>query len=266
MTTADASAELRWLDLDRAVRRRVARAVRKGRRIEDPRDAALAVGYAEASTGSRAAAVCAPSTSCSACWLIVTWTWPVTSLLYPALGFGFLRPRTPALRRRLTAAREANAELAAEWEPYSGSRTATRAFLAVPQHASPARRGRVRCAQASLGGRREHDLRAGGDAPETASRAEARSGRIGATEDPDRAGGARVARRPRGRGGPHTARIAARSPGADTRSSSTSGCSPRPATRACRLNDHSERGRASARRPSPDAWARRPARASEGHT
>jgi len=266
MTTADASAELRWLDLDRAVRRRVARAVRKGRRIEDPRDAALAVGYAEASTGSRAAAVCAPSTSCSACWLIVTWTWPVTSLLYPALGFGFLRPRTPVLRRRLTAAREANAELAAEW-------SLTPARVRLPGHSwlyPSTRRRRVMVASVvhkrhwaaaanTICAREETRLR-------RLQEQRLRSARIGATEDPDRAGGARVARRPRGRGGPHTARIAAQSPGADSRSSSTSGCSPRPATRACRLNDHSERGRASARRPSPDAWARRPARASEGHT
>jgi hypothetical protein len=95
MTTADASAELRWLDLDRAVRRRAARAVRKGRRVQDPRDAALAVGYAEASLDwlSRRGRLCPFHLLLGllvVVELIVTWTWPVTSLLYPALGFGFL--------------------------------------------------------------------------------------------------------------------------------------------------------------------------------
>jgi hypothetical protein len=102
------------------VRRRVARAVRKGRAVTDPRDAALAVGYAEASLEwlsyrGRLRPFHLGLALLLVLELIVTWTWPVAALLYPALGFGFLRLRAPALRRRLTAATEANAELAAEW-------------------------------------------------------------------------------------------------------------------------------------------------------
>jgi hypothetical protein len=40
--------------------------------------------------------------------------WRPALLLYPLLGFGFLRLRAPRLRRRVAAAREANAALAAQ--------------------------------------------------------------------------------------------------------------------------------------------------------
>src|ERR671935_2967558 len=45
----DGATAVKWLDLDRNRRRRVARAVRKGRAVDDPRDAPYAVGFADAS-------------------------------------------------------------------------------------------------------------------------------------------------------------------------------------------------------------------------
>jgi hypothetical protein len=44
-----ATERVRWLELGRDRRRRVARAVRKGRIVNDPRDAPCAVGFADAS-------------------------------------------------------------------------------------------------------------------------------------------------------------------------------------------------------------------------
>src|SRR5207247_131763 len=41
--------KLKWLELDREQRRRVSRAVRKGRAVDDPRDAPYAVAFADAS-------------------------------------------------------------------------------------------------------------------------------------------------------------------------------------------------------------------------
>src|SRR5436190_1210310 len=46
---AETATAVRWLQLDRARRRRVARAVRRGRAVDDPRDAPYAVGFADAS-------------------------------------------------------------------------------------------------------------------------------------------------------------------------------------------------------------------------
>jgi len=88
--------------------------------VEDPRDAALAVGYAEASLDwlsqrGRLRLFHLLLSVLVVGQLILMWRWSVAGLLYPALGFGFLRLRTPALRRRVTTAREANARLAAEW-------------------------------------------------------------------------------------------------------------------------------------------------------
>jgi hypothetical protein len=119
MTTAGPPAEISWLDLDRAVRTRVARAVRKGHAVDDHRDAALAVGYAEATLDwlSRPRRLLPFYLSFGVVLVvrvIVTWTWSVASFLYPVVGFGLLRLRMPARLRRLTTARESNAELAAE--------------------------------------------------------------------------------------------------------------------------------------------------------
>ena len=46
---AETATAVKWLQLDRGRRRRVARAVRRGRAVDDPRDAPYAVGFAEAS-------------------------------------------------------------------------------------------------------------------------------------------------------------------------------------------------------------------------
>jgi hypothetical protein len=112
--------QVRWLELDGELRRRVARTARKGAAVGDPRDAAYAVGYVDAtlewlSTRGRLRPFHLLLALVVVFELIATWTWPLAALLYPLLGFGFLRLRTPALRRRLTGAREANAELAREW-------------------------------------------------------------------------------------------------------------------------------------------------------
>ena len=46
---AEAPQKVRWLELGRYRRRRVAQAVRRGRVVDDPRDAPYAVGFADAS-------------------------------------------------------------------------------------------------------------------------------------------------------------------------------------------------------------------------
>jgi hypothetical protein len=46
---AELPRDVKWLELARERRRRVARAVRNGRAVEDPRDAPYAVGFADAS-------------------------------------------------------------------------------------------------------------------------------------------------------------------------------------------------------------------------
>ena len=120
MAAAEAPAKIRWLDVDAAVRKRVARAVRRGRPVDDPRDAALAVGYAEASLDwlshrGRLRPFHLVLALVVVVELIATWRWSLAGLLYPVLGFGFLRFRAPVVRRRLAAARDANAGVAAEW-------------------------------------------------------------------------------------------------------------------------------------------------------
>jgi hypothetical protein len=117
---AEQVAEVRWLDLDRDVRRRVKRAVGKGVAVDDPRDAALAVGYAEASLEWLSNRGRLRPFHLLLCLLIVvellfTWTWSTFGLLGPLVGFGFLRLRRPVWRRNLLAACEANAEVAAAW-------------------------------------------------------------------------------------------------------------------------------------------------------
>jgi hypothetical protein len=117
---AEEAAELRWLDLDRDVRRRVKRAVRDGAAVDDPRDAALAVGYADASLDwlshrGRLRPFHLLLFLLIVVELLLTWTWSIAGLLGPVLGFGYLRLRRPVWRRKLLAAREANAEVAKTW-------------------------------------------------------------------------------------------------------------------------------------------------------
>jgi hypothetical protein len=118
---AAARHEVRWLGLDRSLRREISRAVRRGRAVGDPRHAVLAAGYAEAtldwlSRRGRLRPLHLLLAVVAVVELLLTWTWPVTSAFWAALGFAFLRLRMPARRRRLEAARDANTKLAAEWE------------------------------------------------------------------------------------------------------------------------------------------------------
>jgi hypothetical protein len=110
--------EIRWLGLDRGRRRRVARSVRKGRTVGDPFDSPYAVGFADArlewlADRGRFRPFYLLVAIVLLLRVIVTWSWHPASLLYPLLGFGLMKLRAPALRRRIGAARDANAELAA---------------------------------------------------------------------------------------------------------------------------------------------------------
>lgn len=111
---------VRWLDLERDRRRRVARAVRKGRAVEDPRDAPYAVGFADAtldwlSWKRRFRPLHLLLLVLILLELTLTGGWHPALLLYSFVGFTFLRLRAPRLRKRLTAARGANAELLARF-------------------------------------------------------------------------------------------------------------------------------------------------------
>jgi hypothetical protein len=122
MSELAASREIRWLALDRAVRRRVLRSVRTGLPLSSPPDAALAVAYCAAtldwlSDRKRLRPLRLLVALVLVTELLVTWTMPVVPLLAALLGFGFLRLRAPALRRRLAAALKANADVASELEP-----------------------------------------------------------------------------------------------------------------------------------------------------
>jgi hypothetical protein len=118
MAATDRPQEIRRLGLDRGRRRRVARSVRKGQAVGDPFDSPYAVGFADArlewfSDRGRFRPFYLLVAIVLLLRLIVTWRWHAASLLYPLLGFGFLKLRAPALRRRIAAARDANVELAA---------------------------------------------------------------------------------------------------------------------------------------------------------
>ena len=111
---------VRWLELERDRRRRVARAVRKGRAVDDPRDAPCAVGFADASLEwlswkRRFRPVHLLLFLLILVELMLTGGWHPALLLYSLVGFTFLRLRAPRLRKRLTAARAANEQLAAEY-------------------------------------------------------------------------------------------------------------------------------------------------------
>jgi hypothetical protein len=116
---AEPPREVKWLELAREQRRRVARAVRKGRAVDDPRDAPYAVGFANASLDwlswkRRFRPLHLLLLTFVVADLVLAGGWRPALLLYPLLGFGFLRLRAPRLRKRVAAAREANAALAEE--------------------------------------------------------------------------------------------------------------------------------------------------------
>jgi hypothetical protein len=116
---AEERTDVRWLDLDRDVRKRVKQAVRKSRVLDDPHDAPLAVGYADASIKwlsyrGRLLPFYLLFAIALVLRIMLTGHLYYASLVYPLLGFGFVNLRTPTWRRRLSAAREANASVAAE--------------------------------------------------------------------------------------------------------------------------------------------------------
>src|SRR5437773_6146823 len=113
----EAPPEVKWLELDREQRRRVSRAVRKGRAVDGPRDGPYAVAFADSSLEwltwkRRFRPVHLLLATLLVADLVFTGGWRPALLLYPLLGFGFLRLRAPWLRKRAEAARAANAELA----------------------------------------------------------------------------------------------------------------------------------------------------------
>jgi hypothetical protein len=116
---AEVPQEVKWLELGRGRRRRVAGAVRKGRIVDDPRDAAYAVGFADASLEwlswkRRFRPLHLMLVALVLAELTLSGGSRPALVLYPLLGFRFLRLRAPRLRGRAQAAREANLKLAAE--------------------------------------------------------------------------------------------------------------------------------------------------------
>jgi hypothetical protein len=111
---------VKWLDLDRDRRRRIARAVRKGLAVDDPRDAPYAVGFADASLDwlswkRRFRPLHLLLVALVLAELMLTGGWHPALVLYPLFGFTFLRLRAPRLRRRVAAARAANETLVSEY-------------------------------------------------------------------------------------------------------------------------------------------------------
>jgi hypothetical protein len=111
---------VKWLELERDRRRLIARAVRKGRAVDDPRDAPYAVGFAAASLDwlswkRRFRPLHLLLFLLILVELMLTGGWHPAVLLYPLVGFTFLRLRAPRLRKRVTAARAANEELTSEY-------------------------------------------------------------------------------------------------------------------------------------------------------
>jgi hypothetical protein len=111
--------EIRWLALDRSVRRRVARSVRQGTAVSASEDAAVAAGYCSAlldwlSQPKRLRPFRLGVALLIVAELLAAQTVLISPILGAVLGFGFLRLRTPRLRRQATASLRANEELAAE--------------------------------------------------------------------------------------------------------------------------------------------------------
>jgi hypothetical protein len=111
---------VKWLGLERERRRRIARAVRKGRAVDDPRDAPYAAGFAAASLHwlswkRRFRPLHLLLLVLVLAELMLTGGWRPALLLYPLVGFTFLRLRAPRLRKRVAAARAANEKLASEY-------------------------------------------------------------------------------------------------------------------------------------------------------
>jgi hypothetical protein len=87
--------------------------------VSAPDEAAIAVGYCSAtldwlSQRTRLRPFQLTIAIVLVADLLITWTVPVVPLLAAALGLAFLQLRTPVMRRRLSAALDANAEVAEE--------------------------------------------------------------------------------------------------------------------------------------------------------
>jgi hypothetical protein len=114
------AADLDWYALDRGRRRAIARVVRRGGRVRDPRDAPYAVAFADAALawlnqGTRFRPIhLLLAVLFVAETLFSGWFAPAL-ILWPALVFGTFRLLAPRQRRRLMAARSSNAELAREF-------------------------------------------------------------------------------------------------------------------------------------------------------
>jgi len=111
--------EIKWVELERARRRRIARAVRKGRAVDDPRDAPYAVGFADAtlewlSWRARFRPLHFVLVVLLLAELGLAGGWRPAAILYPLLALGLMRLRAPAWRRKLSAARQSNSALAAQ--------------------------------------------------------------------------------------------------------------------------------------------------------
>jgi hypothetical protein len=134
--------DVRWLALDRSVRQRVSQSVRTGRPVSTPDEAPIAVGYCAArldwlSQRGRLRPFQLAVALVIFGELMVTRTILILPWIGAALGFAFLRWRTPVLRRRLAAALTVNEEAAAE----SGL-TPTRVHLPGGSWLRPGRRRR----------------------------------------------------------------------------------------------------------------------------
>jgi hypothetical protein len=119
MASVGAAHDVGWLALDRSVRRRVGRSVREGRPVSIPDETAIAVGYCSAtldwlSQRGRLRPIQLAVALVIFGELMITGVILISPWLGAALGFGFLRWRTPVLRRRLTVALTVNETAARE--------------------------------------------------------------------------------------------------------------------------------------------------------
>ena len=92
--------KVKWLELPREQRRRVSRAVRRGRALDDARDAPYAVAFADASLewlswNRRFRPVHLLLATLVVADLVFAGGWRPALLLYPLLGFGFLVSALP---------------------------------------------------------------------------------------------------------------------------------------------------------------------------
>jgi hypothetical protein len=121
MAGSEPTVKLSWRDVDQARRRRVARAVRAGRAVDDPRDAPYAVAFAawlyeRLATPAHRVVLFHSSLFVFAVAMIASREWTLygsVTLVYPTALLVAMVLWRPRLRARVAAARTANEELAA---------------------------------------------------------------------------------------------------------------------------------------------------------